>query len=141
LATHCTSLRFGTFLYNSDKERQKQQVSQKTVSLWSYLNSQCFKNEGSEAAYSSVYYNSFYDPHQYNSVILPCVALKALSFWDSYYLRSHVWMQQKVERLRIPQKMASHWKETALQLAEQKRDLQDEVEKLKKQIAEFEKRK
>mmetsp|Transcript_19286 Transcript_19286/g.26946 ORF Transcript_19286/g.26946 Transcript_19286/m.26946 type:complete len:376 (-) Transcript_19286:13-1140(-) len=37
IAFHTYSCRFGTFLYNTDMEREKYKVESKTVSLWTYM--------------------------------------------------------------------------------------------------------
>ena len=35
---HLYSCRFGTFLFNSERERKEKNLKDKTVSLWSYIN-------------------------------------------------------------------------------------------------------
>ena len=35
---HLYSCRFGTFLFNSERERREKNLKDRTVSLWSYIN-------------------------------------------------------------------------------------------------------
>ncbi|KAK2146123.1 hypothetical protein LSH36_631g02047 [Paralvinella palmiformis] len=82
LFRHAYASQFGTFLGNSDMERTKLQLKDKTVSLWSYIN---------RPEVLQQYLNSLYEPH--NSVIWPSVAPQSLELWSSMYQkwqRSHV---------------------------------------------------
>ncbi|KAL0162138.1 hypothetical protein M9458_041534, partial [Cirrhinus mrigala] len=69
---HLYSCLFGTFLYNSEQERE---VYSKTVSLWSYVNSQL------EEFTNPLYVN--YEHH----VLYPVASLRHLELWVSYYVR------------------------------------------------------
>ena len=50
---HLSSCRFGTFLFNSEKVRRQEKLSQKTVSLWTYIRSCPSKDQ---------FINPFYNP-------------------------------------------------------------------------------
>ncbi len=78
IAYHSLSLRFGTFLQNSDKERKDLNVRGKTVSLWSYMNSR--KEE---------YRNLFYVENDGEVSIekyYPEPLLPRIKLWDELYL-------------------------------------------------------
>ncbi|XP_036403440.1 myotubularin-related protein 1a isoform X2 [Megalops cyprinoides] len=72
---HLYSCLFGTFLYNSEQERVNQEVQSKTVSLWSYINSQ-----------AEDFTNPFYVNYE-NHVLYPVASLRHLELWVSYYVR------------------------------------------------------
>ena len=73
---HLYSCLFGTFLYNCESERRNNDVHSKTVSLWSYINSQ--KDE---------FTNALYAAHLHNHVIFPVASVRRLEVWTGYYLR------------------------------------------------------
>jgi len=68
--------RFGTFLYNSEKERVDMGLKNKTVSLWSYINSN-----------KRNFTNPHYNPQGSQKVLFPSIQYPKLSFWNGYYLR------------------------------------------------------
>uniref|UniRef100_A0A8C1AT56 phosphatidylinositol-3,5-bisphosphate 3-phosphatase n=4 Tax=Cyprinus carpio TaxID=7962 RepID=A0A8C1AT56_CYPCA len=72
---HLYSCLFGTFLYNSDQERVEKEVNSKTVSLWSYINSQ-----------TEDFTNPFYVNYE-NHVLYPLASLRHLELWVGYYVR------------------------------------------------------
>uniref|UniRef100_A0A8C2GDY5 phosphatidylinositol-3,5-bisphosphate 3-phosphatase n=2 Tax=Cyprinus carpio TaxID=7962 RepID=A0A8C2GDY5_CYPCA len=72
---HLYSCLFGTFLYNSDQERVEKEVNSKTVSLWSYINSQ-----------PEDFTNPFYVNYE-NHVLYPLASLRHLELWVGYYVR------------------------------------------------------
>ncbi|XP_066570993.1 myotubularin-related protein 1a isoform X2 [Amia ocellicauda] len=72
---HLYSCLFGTFLYNSEQERVHQEVQTKTVSLWSYVNSQLEE-----------FTNPFYVNYE-NHVLYPVASLRHLELWVNYYVR------------------------------------------------------
>uniref|UniRef100_A0A673HXD9 phosphatidylinositol-3,5-bisphosphate 3-phosphatase n=1 Tax=Sinocyclocheilus rhinocerous TaxID=307959 RepID=A0A673HXD9_9TELE len=78
---HLYSCLFGTFLYNSEQERE---VYSKTVSLWSYVNSQL------EEFTNPLYVN--YEHH----VLYPVASLRHLELWVSYYVRWNPRMRPQV---------------------------------------------
>eukprot|EP01114_Cavostelium_apophysatum_P024511 TRINITY_DN9616_c0_g1_i1.p1 TRINITY_DN9616_c0_g1~~TRINITY_DN9616_c0_g1_i1.p1 ORF type:complete len:619 (+),score=165.04 TRINITY_DN9616_c0_g1_i1:39-1895(+) len=70
------SCEYGTFLCNNEKDREDQQVKGKTASLWSYTNHN-----------ASQFTNAFYEKQTVTpSLLLPASDIKALRFWNSYYL-------------------------------------------------------
>jgi hypothetical protein len=68
--------RFGTFLFDTEKQRIDQRLKEKTVSLWSYTNCEQYRRE---------YINPFYVPGL--SVLLPDVPFFGLSLWKAYHMR------------------------------------------------------
>uniref|UniRef100_A0A914GS41 Phosphatidylinositol-3-phosphatase n=1 Tax=Globodera rostochiensis TaxID=31243 RepID=A0A914GS41_GLORO len=70
------SCRFGTFLYNNERERHDLEVKLNTVSLWSFIldNKQCFVN-------------SKYDPEANLDDLIFQQSLVHPLFWTAYYCR------------------------------------------------------
>uniref|UniRef100_A0A915JYV0 phosphatidylinositol-3,5-bisphosphate 3-phosphatase n=1 Tax=Romanomermis culicivorax TaxID=13658 RepID=A0A915JYV0_ROMCU len=73
---HLFSCRFGTFLYNSEMQRNKEQVREKTPSLWSFINCN-----------AEYYLNPLYNRFTANHVLIPCCSIRRIKFWKEYYLR------------------------------------------------------
>ena len=71
----CYSCKYGTFLCNSDQERTENKLKNKTVSFWTYVNSNrdCFTNP--------LYQRT-------NGVLYPSSNIKDLVLWDEYFQRS-----------------------------------------------------
>ncbi|KAK6473533.1 myotubularin isoform X1 [Huso huso] len=69
------SCRFGTFLYNCESVRDNMEVKEKTVSLWSMINSENGK-----------YINPFYTKES-SRVLYPVASMRHLELWVSYYIR------------------------------------------------------
>ncbi|KFP30931.1 Myotubularin [Colius striatus] len=72
---HLYSCRFGTFLYNSESVREKEKVPEKTLSLWSLINSE-----------KSKYTNPFYTK-ELNRALYPVASMRHLELWVNYYIR------------------------------------------------------
>lgn len=72
---HLYSCRFGTFLYNCESVRDSNNVRTKTVSLWSYINSD-----------TSLYINPFYTAES-SRVLYPVASMRHLELWVTYYIR------------------------------------------------------
>uniref|UniRef100_A0A452RLM9 Myotubularin n=1 Tax=Ursus americanus TaxID=9643 RepID=A0A452RLM9_URSAM len=72
---HLYSCRFGTFLYNCESVREKQKVTERTVSLWSLINSNKDK-----------FKNPFYTK-EINRVLYPVASMRHLELWVNYYIR------------------------------------------------------
>ena len=71
--------RFGTFLYNCERERKEKGLQWKTRSFWEYA-SVHFEN----------FINPFFDSKSTSIPIFPNCEVKDLQVWDSYYfLHSH----------------------------------------------------
>uniref|UniRef100_A0A8C4FFQ5 phosphatidylinositol-3,5-bisphosphate 3-phosphatase n=1 Tax=Dicentrarchus labrax TaxID=13489 RepID=A0A8C4FFQ5_DICLA len=81
---HLYSCLFGTFLYNSEQERAAKEVQTKTVSLWSYINSQ-----------PEDFTNPFYVNYEHH-VLYPLVSSRHLELWSSYYARWNPRMRPQV---------------------------------------------
>ncbi|XP_073983033.1 phosphatidylinositol-3-phosphate phosphatase isoform X2 [Rhodnius prolixus] len=71
---HLYSCRFGTFLFNTEKERLTEQVKLKTVSLWSYTNSNL-----------DLYRNPLYYAQQ--QVLIPVASMRLIKLWRGLYCR------------------------------------------------------
>ncbi|XP_074650541.1 phosphatidylinositol-3,5-bisphosphate 3-phosphatase MTMR2-like isoform X2 [Tubulanus polymorphus] len=72
---HLYSCLFGTFLFNSEMLRTKEEVKTRTVSLWSYINSDIER-----------YVNPLYRQSG-KHVIVPVASLSRIQFWSNYYVR------------------------------------------------------
>uniref|UniRef100_A0A3B3ZF33 Phosphatidylinositol-3,5-bisphosphate 3-phosphatase MTMR2 n=1 Tax=Periophthalmus magnuspinnatus TaxID=409849 RepID=A0A3B3ZF33_9GOBI len=77
---HLYSCLFGTFLCNSEQQRMKE----RTVSLWSYVNSQL-----------DDFTNPLYVNYS-NHVLFPVVSLRHLELWVGYYIRWNPRMRPQV---------------------------------------------
>lgn len=76
------SCRFGTFLYNSENERVKEDVKGKTHSLWSMINSNMEE-----------YLNPLYAKLLHQHTLLPVASVRHLKLWKAYYMRWNPRMQ------------------------------------------------
>ncbi|XP_053485016.1 myotubularin-related protein 1a isoform X3 [Ictalurus furcatus] len=81
---HLYSCLFGTFLYSSEQERMEKEVQGKTMSLWSYINSQ-----------PEDFTNPFYVDYK-NQVLYPLASLRHLELWVGYYVRWNPRMRPQV---------------------------------------------
>ncbi|XP_016077440.1 PREDICTED: myotubularin isoform X1 [Miniopterus natalensis] len=72
---HLYSCRFGTFLYNCESARERQKVTERTVSLWSLINSN-----------KDIFKNPFYTK-EINRVLYPVASMRHLELWVNYYIR------------------------------------------------------
>ncbi|KFO37450.1 Myotubularin [Fukomys damarensis] len=72
---HLYSCRFGTFLFNCESVRERQKVPERTVSLWSMINSSKEK-----------FKNPFYTK-EINRVLYPVASMRHLELWVNYYIR------------------------------------------------------
>jgi myotubularin-related protein 1/2 len=70
---HC---QFGSFLFNSNKQRDYANLKRTTISMWSYIHSDLER-----------YYNPFYLPG--TGVLQPSVHMDAIQLWRAYYLRHY----------------------------------------------------
>eukprot|EP00742_Colponemidia_sp_Colp-10_P010695 GILJ01011769.1.p1 GENE.GILJ01011769.1~~GILJ01011769.1.p1 ORF type:complete len:1254 (-),score=118.15 GILJ01011769.1:125-3886(-) len=68
------SCRFGTFLFNCERERQEHSVRQRTVSLWTFINANMSR-------FVSPIYHYVQDP------LYPSVNSKNIRLWESYFFR------------------------------------------------------
>lgn len=74
---HLYSCLYGTFLYNSDKERRENKVHGRTQSVWSLINSR-----------RSLFLNPMYCADLDSKMTLfPVASIRYMKFWKGYYCR------------------------------------------------------
>uniref|UniRef100_A0A8C9VM26 Phosphatidylinositol-3,5-bisphosphate 3-phosphatase MTMR2 n=1 Tax=Scleropages formosus TaxID=113540 RepID=A0A8C9VM26_SCLFO len=108
---HLYSCLFGTFLCNSELQRVKEELPKKTVSLWSYINSQ-----------PEEFTNPLYVDYS-NHVLYPVVSMRHLELWVGYYIRWN-------PRMRPQEPLHQRYKELLAKRAE----LQRKVEELQREV-------
>ncbi|XP_046694621.1 myotubularin-related protein 2 isoform X4 [Silurus meridionalis] len=111
LLDHLYSCLFGTFLFNSEQQRVTEEAQKRTVSLWSFINSQW------EEFVNPLYVH--YDTH----VLFPSVSIRHLQLWTSYYIRWN-------PRLRPQEPLHQRYKE----LLAKKAELQKRMEELQREV-------
>ncbi|XP_010881417.2 myotubularin-related protein 9 [Esox lucius] len=116
LFEHAYASQFGTFLGNSAAERAKLKLSQKTVSLWSWV------NRPQEAQRLS---NPLYEAN--SLVIWPSVAPQSLLLWEGVFLR---WNRSS--------RCLDEAYEEMVHIIEYNKELQNKVNSLRRQLAELE---
>ncbi|XP_015268697.1 PREDICTED: myotubularin-related protein 1 isoform X6 [Gekko japonicus] len=109
---HLYSCLFGTFLYNSEHQRIKEEIPTRTVSLWSYINSQLDE-----------FSNPFYVNYE-NHVLYPVASLSHLELWVNYYVR---WNPRMRSQMPIHQNLK--------ELLAIRTELQKRVEELQREAA------
>jgi myotubularin-related protein 1/2 len=108
------SCRFGTFLCNTELERLKYRLRERTLSLWSYIN-----------ASPTQYLNPLYRSH--DGALFPLCSARHISFWALYYLR----FQSKTPEMRSDE----HIRESLrTELAARSYRLEKEIQELKKML-------
>ncbi|KAF7271917.1 phosphatidylinositol-3-phosphate phosphatase isoform X1 [Rhynchophorus ferrugineus] len=74
---HLYSCRFGTYLFNSERERVAEKLKENTVSLWSYTNSNL-----------ELYRNPLYWANtKQEKVLVPIASIRHIRLWKAYYCR------------------------------------------------------
>ena len=107
IADHLYSCLYGTFLCNSDQQRKAEDLVNKTVSIWSMINSN--QNEFLNPYYSSAITNGngniagsvvASDPKDF--IILPRCSSAFINLWQNYFFRWNLKVspQNKVEQIR-----------------------------------------
>ncbi|XP_023648320.2 phosphatidylinositol-3,5-bisphosphate 3-phosphatase MTMR2 isoform X1 [Paramormyrops kingsleyae] len=109
---HLYSCLFGTFLCNSEQQRLEEDLPKRTVSLWSYINSQ-----------HEEFTNPLYVDYA-NHVLYPVVSMRHLELWVGYYIRWN-------PRMRPQEPLHQHYRELLAKRAE----LQRKVEELQREVA------
>ncbi|XP_072599667.1 phosphatidylinositol-3-phosphate phosphatase MTMR1 isoform X9 [Vulpes vulpes] len=109
---HLYSCLFGTFLCNCEQQRFKEDVYTKTISLWSYVNSQLEE-----------FSNPFFVNYE-NHVLYPVASLSHLELWVNYYVR---WNPRMRPQMPIHQNLK--------ELLAVKAELQKRVEDLQREVA------
>ncbi|XP_038052242.1 myotubularin-related protein 9-like isoform X2 [Patiria miniata] len=110
---------FGTFLCNNEHERQMLKLSEKTQSLWTYVN---------RPQILEVYINPLYQPN--SSVIWPSVAPQSLMLWSTLFLRwdmDNTSNDSTDKEIRKIQQNDKQLKIRAIQLRKQLSELQREA--------------
>lgn len=85
------SSRFGTFLFNNEKEREEANLATSSPSLWTYI----LQNKES-------YMNPFYQQFKGPAILYPACNVNNLHFWSRYYLRHFASAPQIYENQFIP---------------------------------------
>ncbi|XP_058450348.1 myotubularin-related protein 2 [Malaya genurostris] len=83
---HLYSCRFGTFLYNTERERTQNDLKTRTVSLWSFINS-------SHEQYRNPLYGGRYIATL--AVLKPVVSMRHIRLWKGLYCRWNPSMRQQ----------------------------------------------
>ncbi|XP_033103102.1 myotubularin-related protein 2-like isoform X2 [Anneissia japonica] len=109
---HLYSCLFGTFLFNCECERVKEEVKTKTVSLWSHINST-----------PDEFKNPLYASYLHQHVLFPVASMRRIELWTSYYIR---WNPRMKPQEPIHQRNR--------ELLELRAHLQKKVEELQKEI-------
>ncbi|XP_032495100.1 myotubularin-related protein 2 isoform X3 [Phocoena sinus] len=109
---HLYSCLFGTFLCNSEQQRGKENLPKRTVSLWSYINSQL-----------EDFTNPLYGSYS-NHVLYPVASMRHLELWVGYYVRWN-------PRMKPQEPIHNRYKELLAKRAE----LQKKVEELQREIS------
>lgn len=78
LACQIRSGWFGTFLYNTEKQRREKSLEKDSFQVWTHLE-MLFRSE-------EKFRNSMFDPDA-DDVIFPSSSVKNLKFWSEYYLQ------------------------------------------------------
>ncbi|XP_076774886.1 phosphatidylinositol-3-phosphate phosphatase MTMR1 isoform X2 [Arvicanthis niloticus] len=109
---HLYSCLFGTFLCNCEQQRIKEDIYTKTISLWSYINSQLDE-----------FSNPFFVNYE-NHVLYPVASMSHLELWVNYYVR---WNPRMRPQMPIHQNLK--------ELLTIKAELQKRVEDLHREVA------
>ncbi|ERE65321.1 myotubularin-related protein 2 [Cricetulus griseus] len=109
---HLYSCLFGTFLCNCEQQRIKEDIYTKTISLWSYINSQLDE-----------FSNPFFVNYE-NHVLYPVASMSHLELWVNYYVR---WNPRMRPQMPIHQNLK--------ELLAVKVELQKRVEDLQREVA------
>jgi len=111
---HLYSCRFGTFLFNSEKERIDNSVKTKSQTLWILINSNL-----------SEYQNPFFMPSL--GVLIPLASMEDMHFWTGYYLR---WKRQ-TRRILTVELRGQLFQNTINSHLERLKALEKEIEQLR----------
>ena len=116
LAREVHSLRFGTFLFNHDRDRIKHGVKEQTVSIWTYVNDN-----------AETFKNPFYEEEGLE--FLPSSSYLCLRVWEDYFLQ---WTPYS--DYHTPEEGSSpHTHKESIMRVERQR--QDEISRIRDQIS------
>eukprot|EP00026_Physarum_polycephalum_P003853 Phypoly_transcript_03869.p1 GENE.Phypoly_transcript_03869~~Phypoly_transcript_03869.p1 ORF type:complete len:754 (+),score=92.90 Phypoly_transcript_03869:56-2317(+) len=119
IAQHLYTCQFGTFLFDSDQERQQYQVAAKTTSIWSYIR-----------AHHHEFENPFYMPD--SNVLKLDVHMDKFVFWSKLYL---MWVRQKSSTNIVTTEMRGMMlKSMNDQMAKRIKELEKELQQKEAQV-------
>uniref|UniRef100_T1IY29 phosphatidylinositol-3,5-bisphosphate 3-phosphatase n=1 Tax=Strigamia maritima TaxID=126957 RepID=T1IY29_STRMM len=110
---HLYSCLYGTFLFNSEQQRMREEVRSKTLSLWSFINTN-----------PQDFTNPLYSKSIHQHVLFPVASLRRIELWKGYYCRWN-------PRMRTQEPL--HLRDQDLILL--KIQLQKKVEELQRELA------
>uniref|UniRef100_A0A2M4AHL3 phosphatidylinositol-3,5-bisphosphate 3-phosphatase n=1 Tax=Anopheles triannulatus TaxID=58253 RepID=A0A2M4AHL3_9DIPT len=88
---HLYSCRFGTFLYNTERERVQKDLKNTTVSLWSFINSS--HEEYRNPLYGGL--SNYFSSMPVQTVLRPVVSMRHIRLWKGLYCRWNPSMRQQ----------------------------------------------
>lgn len=98
---YSSSCHFGTFLFDSEKEREDAQLHQRTESFWTWVNKR--QEE------SKVYSNIFYDPVRERPVFLPDIT--SVQLWPYYIRYRERKLKDRKRPVIAPRTLEDVWRE------------------------------
>jgi hypothetical protein len=101
------SCQYGTFLFDSDQEREKNKLKDLTPSLWSYVNSNLHE-----------FANPFYVP---DSIVVVDANVDRFVIWRNLYLR---WSRKQTNEIMTPEMRFSAVQLQANEMAKKVKDLE-----------------
>lgn len=119
IAEHVYSSRFGTFIVNSERERDEEDIEEKTLSLWTWLNVNSMSDP--DKFVNQRYYN------QHQRVLHPEYKIPCLKLWSSFYVNRY-----RTDHVQDAAKAAEI---QALKLENEYQDLLERYSKLIHQLA------
>lgn len=119
IAEHVYSSRFGTFIVNSERERDEEDIEEKTLSLWTWLNVNSMSDP--DKFVNQRYYN------QHRRVLHPEYKIPCLKLWSSFYVNRY-----RTDHVQDAAKAAEI---QALKLENEYQDLLERYSKLIRQLA------
>jgi hypothetical protein len=111
IAQHLYTCQYGTFLFDSDQDRQQHQVTTKTTSIWSYIR-----------AHQHEFENPFYMPD--STVLKLDLHMDRFVFWSKLYL---TWTRQHTTDAITPEIRGVMLKSMNDQMAKRIRELEKEL--------------
>lgn len=122
LFEHSFCSQFGTFLYDTERERTLNRVQKETPSLWSYVN---------RPELLRTLLNPTYDPN--NKVIWPSVAPISLVIWKELYLRPILDLKTHEYAMSEIQELATREKELRSKVLRLRKQLHDLIKEYRAQ--------
>jgi len=111
IAQHLYTCQFGTFLFDSDQDRQHHQVTAKTTSIWSYIR-----------AHHHEFINPFYMPD--SNVLKLDVHMDKFTLWGKLYL---MWVRQSSTNIVTTEMRGIMLKSSNDQMAKRIKELEKEL--------------